>query len=765
MNMLNEKKGYHYDIEDLSPIPFAHKKVVLDENGDIVDLVFIHINPALEQVLVRDNREICGKSEFDILELSENQYRMRLESLGKKRITKGNLIRQYSKLYEKWFMCHLRFREDGTVFEWLMDIDNQIQYENELMQSEQMYKAVFDNVLDSIYVHEFDEKNFRPGPFISVNKAACETLGYTEEELLSKSILSIDSERSAAKAPGIFDTLLKNGKAFFRAEHVTKNGEIVPQEVVAQLFPYKGKQFISSVARNITERLASEKKDKENKKMLRSVLDTLPGLLVVIGTDHRIIACNSNLVNRHSKHKEAFDHYIGKSCFEAIGEEEKICRDCNLEKIINDPKPYTEITEYMDGGEYKCLKRYFAPIINVSGEVSGVVEYVEDITELKIVQKKAEEANKAKSDFMMNMSHELRTPLNGILGFSGILEDMIQDEVQSEHIRAIKESGYHLLNLINDILDFSKAESQSVAIKNEKTNLHHLLDLSMILIQTEAYKKGLNTDFTYDETIPTTIFTDRLRLSQIVNNLLTNAVKFTERGTVTLNVKKIGQTDDKVTIRFSVSDTGIGIKESLQEKIFESFTQGESSITRKYGGTGLGLTLSKQLLHFLGSEMAVESRENEGSTFSFTLEVDYLEEYLTAESEEKRGYGNQDKKVKALIVEDNLINMKLVRVILEKNFPNVEISLAENGKDAIKMYLLHKPDFIFMDIRMPIMNGIEATKYIRRYDSGKTRIIGLSAEVRQDEINLGIEGGMDGYLSKPVKEEEIVAVISNVLIE
>ena len=163
--------------------------------------------------------------------------------------------------------------------------------------------------------------------------------------------------------------------------------------------------------------------------------------------------------------------------------------------------------------------------------------------------------------------------------------------------------------------------------------------------------------------------------------------------------------------------------------------------------------------------MAVESRENEGSTFSFTLEVDYLEEYLTAESEEKREYGDQDKKVKALIVEDNLINMKLVRVILEKNFPNVEISLAENGKDAIKMYLLHKPDFIFMDIRMPIMNGIEATKYIRRYDSGKTRIIGLSAEVRQDEIILGIEGGMDGYLSKPVKEEEIVAVISNVLIE
>jgi len=759
---MNEMKNYNYEIEDISPIPFAHKKVIYNKNGNITGFRFIHINPALEKILGMKNGDIKGQSDFEILELTKTQYRMRLESLSEKRKTNNTaVIEQYSKMYDKWFRCKLRFQDDETVLIWLEDIDNQIYYENELIQSEELYESVFDNIVDAIYIQKVDDDEISSN-FFKVNQAACDVLGYTENELLKLSPKAITPERLLYKFPVIIEELLGNGYVRFRSENITKEGRIIPVEVVSHFFPYKEQNMIATIVTDLSSKIEAEKKEKENRKLLQSVLDTLPGRLFVISTDFKILACNKHFEDISDGNRQ-FEDFAGETCYKALSNGHEICRDCNLKKVIENPKSFSVIKEYQENGEYKCVKRYFAPIINTEGNVSGIIEYIEDITELKLIQRKAEEANLAKSTFMMNMSHELRTPLNGILGFSGILEDMIHDEEQSEHIRNIKTSGYHLLALINDLLDFSEMESKTLALKNEEMNLHHLLDLCMTLIQMEAYKKGLETEFIYDESIPETVFTDRLRLSQIINNLLANAVKFTEKGKIRLKAENIGFTHENVRVCFSVCDTGIGIKESLKDVIFDSFTQGDSSITRKYGGTGLGLTLSRQLLSFLGSKMEVESKENEGSTFSFVLEMDYIRKTIPVEDAITPEEENYRHNFKVLIVEDNLINMKLVQVILEKHYRDVEIYLANNGQDAIKQYLLIKPDVIFMDIRMPVMNGIEATRMIRKYDSGGTRIIGLSAEVRPNEINLGIEGGMDGYLSKPVKENAIVAEVSRVL--
>jgi PAS domain S-box-containing protein len=425
-------------------------------------------------------------------------------------------------------------------------------------------------------------------------------------------------------------------------------------------------------------------------------------------------------------------------------------------------------------GEYIWVEE-FGDVIKKGNAIAFVGGIYFDITSKKETEdaikakQLAEAANKSKSDFLANMSHEIRTPLNGIIGFTNLLMKTNLQEIQQKYMITVNQSAQSLLNIINDILDFSKIEAGKLELNIDKYDIREILNQVVDLILYESNLKKLTLELNINEDVPNCCWIDVLRIKQILINLLANAVKFTEKGTIKLNVSVLDKINDTYTIRFSVSDTGIGILEENKKRIFQAFSQEDSSTTRKFGGTGLGLTISNKLLSLMDSHLKLESKVNIGSTFYFDLDIkscDTYEPYIfinETESNNSTSILNKDqltKEIKFLIVEDNNVNRLLLRATIKNLFVNAIIYDAENGEEAVKLYKVINPDIIFMDIQMPIMNGYEATKAIRKLKSGKKiPIIAVTAGAEKDEKQNCINAGMTGYISKPIIKGSIEKAI------
>jgi PAS domain S-box-containing protein len=362
----------------------------------------------------------------------------------------------------------------------------------------------------------------------------------------------------------------------------------------------------------------------------------------------------------------------------------------------------------------------------------------------------AETAVKAKQQFLSNMSHEIRTPMNAIIGFTKVLLKSETTSKQKEYLQAIKMSGDALIVLINDILDLAKVDAGKMVFEQTPFKMALSIAAMLHLFEPKIREKNLELIKEYDSKIPNVLLGDPVRLHQIILNLVSNAVKFTNKGKITVSVRLLREDEKKATIEFTVIDTGIGISESKIERIFENFQQASSGTSRLYGGTGLGLAIVKQLVEAQDGTISVKSTVDKGSTFGFVL--DFLKTKADAESEtENLELDNEIKNVKVLVVEDIALNQLLMRTLLDEF--GFECDIASNGKIAIEKLQSHKFDIILMDLQMPEMNGFEATEYIRNTMHSTIPIIALTADVTTVDLAKCKSVGMNDYIAKPVDEK------------
>lgn len=385
------------------------------------------------------------------------------------------------------------------------------------------------------------------------------------------------------------------------------------------------------------------------------------------------------------------------------------------------------------------------------------------VTEAKLVteRQRAQSSERAKHVFLINMSHEIRTPMNGIQGFANYIRGSLTDKEHLEAIEMIIKSADHLMRILNDILDFSGLGNGEVDFIKQPLKVRDVIKDACLYVESNAKLKKIALSYSIGARVPDIFIGDSIRLSQIFVNLVSNAIKFTENGTVVISADIIDESKENVVIEFRVKDTGIGIPAEKQQKIFELFEQGASSTSRKFGGVGLGLSMVKRLVELQNGKIFLESTPDKGSEFYFRMPFLKISdaEKRNVISEESDPENKSGKGIKVLIVEDNPINQLLVIKVLQKR--GYETTIAQNGKIAIEKYKNENFDIVLMDLQMPEMDGYEAAKYIRRMDPEKANIpiVAMTAHTIQGELEKCLAIGMNDYVSKPFSPDELNAKI------
>ncbi|MEO8369245.1 MAG: ATP-binding protein [Candidatus Solibacter sp.] len=394
-------------------------------------------------------------------------------------------------------------------------------------------------------------------------------------------------------------------------------------------------------------------------------------------------------------------------------------------------------------------------MVRLAEEITERKRYERDLIEAREV---ADDANRAKSLFLANMSHEIRTPMNGVLGMMQLLQLTALTAEQRELVEVAQSSGYTLLALIDDLLDHTKIEAGKMVLENTPFNPRETLENLSRLIGVQASAKGLAITCAVAPEVPTALRGDVHRLRQVLNNLMGNAVKFTDQGYIAVTSRVQSQSEETVTLEFAVSDTGVGIPNSQVESVFSAFVQADPSTTRRYGGTGLGLAISRRLVELMGGTLTVETREGYGSTFRFCCQ--FRRTGLASAAPGAAAIplpAVRGRTARILVVEDNPINQKLVLAQLRRL--GYEPTAVNNGAEAITAVDREPYDLVLMDCQMPVMDGFEATRRIRAAHPERPPIVAVTANAMPADRELCLNGGMNDYLSKPMALQALAKVL------
>jgi len=508
-----------------------------------------------------------------------------------------------------------------------------------------------------------------------------------------------------------------------------------------------------------SQRLKAEEEIKENNNRLTAIIESTQNSVFAIDKLYNIISFNSSFKTKILAELNIYVK-IGDNIKDIIKNEDtlKQINECLLGETL------THIEENTLNDVYYCFETTYNPIKS-EGETTGVAVFSKDITETKKFQKELLQARndaiisaKAKTEFLSNMSHEIRTPMNAIMGLTDLLLDEKTFEGTSlENLKSIRYSADNLLVIINDILDFSKIEAGKITFENIEFDIRQRMTKLQKTFDYRSKEKGLDFTVKIDPNVPNIIKGDPYRLNQILFNLVGNALKFTSKGFIKVEIDLIEKNTEKTKLQFTVSDSGIGIAEHKQSKIFDSFTQAYTDTTRKFGGTGLGLAITKNLTLLQNGDIKVKSKVGQGTAFIVVL--DFNSSNLLELENEKSALEIFDlSDYKILVVEDNVMNQFVAKQFFKKW--NTDVVIANNGVEAIELLKVRNDfDLILMDLQMPEMSGFQATEIIRSHNSPvKNRyipIIALSADAFLETRKKVIEAGMNDFVTKPFKPEEL----------
>lgn len=642
-----------------------------------------------------------------------------------------------------------------------------------LAESEQRYRILVEQATDLIYNIDKD------GHFLYVNSIGIERFGYKDGDILGKNFLEFipaeDSEKEYAYYRAFRESNQLNDYHEFRTK--ASDGTIFwLGQNVSKVFTENNDFYFTALARDITQRKMAESALTQAQLSLqkseikyRSIIQNMELGLLEVDT-------NGNILRVYDRFNKMLgyegDELVGKNANSTLLVEgyEKVLKQEDSKRLKGETGVYEVKLLKKDGKEIWVLISG-APFYSVKGDVIGSIGVHYDITDrkelqdqLEIANLKAIKAQQAEKAFLANMSHEIRTPLNAIIGMSHLLLDTKLDSEQKDYLEVLSSSTHILKSLISDILDISKIDAGSLDVQKKAFDLKKLCEKLIAIFKVQNESKDVQYILDFDENIASALISDRQLINQILLNLLSNATKFTNTGTIKLEIKELQKENDQfVTLQFAVIDTGIGISEEDCRLIFEEFKQANSQIREKYGGTGLGLTISNQLVKILGGKLQVVSSQNIGSTFSFNLKIQISESPLVQIAETRQFIAHNNSEYQILIVDDNAMNVKYISSLLKKW--KLEFDICENGKEAFEMSMKKAYDLIFMDLQMPIMDGFEATQLIRSESSlnQNSPIVALTASTFLSKKRLALKAGMSDFLSKPFTPDQLSAVIDRYL--
>lgn len=693
-------------------------------------------------------------------------------SILKKKLEKEKLARKRAESILEHKSLEL-FKANESLRKLNLNLESEIVIRaKSLAISEEQYRTVIDHAKDIIY--RVDDEGY----FLFINKIGIKKFGYNEKEIVGRRYTEFIPEEDLQSEFRYYTEVRDSDVItdYHEFRIVSKSGDVfwVGQNV-NRVIGSEGTVYFTAVARDITLRKATEQALHKAKTELqksetkyRSIIENMELGLLEVDTQGTILRVY-----------DRFNMMLGYKGKELVGKNAKAIllvegfdKTIDIEdkkRLLGQTGVYEVKLKRKDGSEIWVIISG-TPFYDEKGNILGSIGVHYDVTvrkelenQLDIARRKAVKAQQAEKAFLANMSHEIRTPLNAIIGMSHLLMDTQLNKEQADFIDTLNNSASILQTLISDILDISKIDAGSLEVKNKPFDIRTLGKKLISTFQTQNQNSNVEFKYLCDLNIQSTLNSDSQLINQILINLLANAQKFTSSGSVILTINSVSENLSYPTIRFQVIDTGIGISKLEVNQIFQKFKQANNDIRRKYGGSGLGLSISYQLVKLLGGHLTVSSVKGEGSSFSFELEMKKSKKLPRVENKISLLNSLNAEKNMILIAEDNAMNQKYITSLLRKW--KIRHHFAQNGKEAIGLIQKNDYDLIFMDLQMPVMGGFEATQLIRssQNNNSKIPIIALTASTFLSVKKQALKAGMTDFLSKPFTPDQLHEIIDKYL--
>ncbi len=760
-----ERLKYQLLFNELS-VGFALHEIVLDRHGVPIDYIFLNVNPAFESITGLNKNDICGKSVFEVLPMTEQYW---VEQYGKVVLTGSpSQFESYSQELNKHFEVRAYSPKFGQFVTLIMDTTKAVLAYQNLRNSERKWRHILENIPQIGLAIDTS------GKIVFANEYFLNLTGWSQEEILGANWFDtfIPDEISSDMKEVFSATIQLNheqGYSAYDNEILAKDGTrlYISWANILTLNEEGGVEDVTCMGIDLTERKRAEAEIELAKIEFETIFNTSQiGILMlkkgrffhrgnqrladILGYDSPDDMTGIDMRQIHLSEESYID--FGNRFYGKLKDEDQIQVEYQLCK--------------KDGSSVWC--NLSGKALNTKDLNTGVVWVIDDLgprkqleLELEKTAADAEKANRSKSEFLANMSHEIRTPINGVMGMIQLLQQTALTDEQDEYASYAIKSTKRLTRLLSDILDLARVEAGRLNIDYEKILIRDLFDEINQLFQAVAKNKGLNLVFDVDSELPKTLLTDPIRIHQIISNILGNAIKFSDRGTINFSASKIYQSDDRVQILFTISDQGIGMSDDRISNLFEPFEQESTGYQRTHQGAGLGLAITKKIVDLMGGNISISSSENSGTKVYVSMPFKVANDVQSIKNDEN--YDAKKGNLKLLLAEDDATSQLVAQKVLE-NMGHM-VFCVDNGQKVLSELLKNTYDVVLMDIQMPKMDGVEATKRIRNGEAGdqnkSIKIIAMTAYSMRGDKEKFFDSGLDAYIAKPIDIEKIGNVLGN----